>query len=256
MGLRVASTHNYNGREYSLDDYLYITLDRPVLTKEVSIDAIMQRRLRLAEPNNSEKIEESDQEEVDEVVQSDNDDTDNSQESGMVESDIEDNDRSEESEQIDEKQEISDEDDQEDEEEEEVSEAESYEIVKPPPLKRKSGIANLTSDYVTNHVAPKKPMQNFNVASQNAIVPMQLANSQLPPVSEKIKDSTRNDVESKDMQRKSHKCPKCEKKFSRSCEVLRHIRSVHDQIKLICEKCKKTFARKDNLKKHSQICLK
>ena len=45
-------------------------------------------------------------------------------------------------------------------------------------------------------------------------------------------------------------CPLCENQFTSKSTALRHMKSVHGNIRYACQICKKTFNRKDILKQH------
>ena len=45
-------------------------------------------------------------------------------------------------------------------------------------------------------------------------------------------------------------CDKCEKMFSTKAHFLRHVKSVHDNVRYNCDKCNKSFSRIDKLQRH------
>lgn len=49
-------------------------------------------------------------------------------------------------------------------------------------------------------------------------------------------------------------CEICGKPYQYNKNLLRHKRSTHEGQTYACDKCTKTFKRKDDLKKHEQIC--
>ncbi len=52
---------------------------------------------------------------------------------------------------------------------------------------------------------------------------------------------------------KSPVCSQCERTFTERCNLLRHIRNIHDGV-WRCSRCSSTFNREDNYTYHTQVC--
>ena len=50
-----------------------------------------------------------------------------------------------------------------------------------------------------------------------------------------------------------HYCDKCERRFHTKCNLIDHIRSVHDKIDYICPECPMTFKTQAQMYKHTKL---
>ena len=66
----------------------------------------------------------------------------------------------------------------------------------------------------------------------------------------RLVDDSKQEVKNKHL--KSVHCDQCDKSFVRKDALIKHIRSVHDNVRYNCNQCDKSFSHKGNLDKHIQ----
>ena len=84
--------------------------------------------------------------------------------------------------------------------------------------------------------------EEFPIQADNVVEPSHLDIDEAPDVQQKTHNNAVN----------KHECQQCDKAYTRSCLLTRHIQSVHDGVRYACNQCDYQAAYQGDLTKHIQ----